>query len=392
MRDHNRLISVEMTVLSPVFIGGGEGAEWSPYGDFVQSGKRIELIDQKKLQLALEQHPEKIQEYVSGIREGFDNNRSDFSLERFIRKSLGMDLHEISQTSMPVEGNLGRNVIRRFISSAGRPFIPGSSVKGAIRTAILLDWIQTDPKGKQFLGILRRLLQGAGRRRFTSEFVYMNDREKRFDLEKACFGDIRNDVLRNLGISDTSCIDQSLMSIEEMRRVFVSPPSRHGQRRSDIPMWSQVVSVGAMIAFRMALRQPVVQTGFSFLDCQSPENLFSIINSQSKGVIELELAELGDDSPRELSAYIAFYEGLEAEFRHLSGNESILRLGGGKTWYDNSIGLAVDNEDFDPEDMLFLSMLRFLGLRSRRPFPSTRSAIMKNGLPALPPGWVKLRF
>ena len=378
MNEANRSQTVTLTTLSPLFIGAGDEAQWSPSTDLIQTGSHLILIDSGKLQNALQKHPEKVDTFVSGIRQGFDNNRSAFSLERFIRTDLHLDPQDLASRTLTIEGAVGRNHVRRFIATAGRPFVPGSSIKGALRTAVVLDWLQHNPQGKAFLSQITSLVEN--RNRYELE---------RLNPDEACFGTIASDPLRYLLVSDTGCIDKNVLSVSEVKRVSIKPPqnSRNGQR-SDIPQWSETIPPITTLSCTISIRKPIHNTGFPFIDSQSLPQLLSIVNRQSLDIINREIAQLEDNStPRAFAGFLQFYERLEQQ--HLGEHEALARIGSGKTWFDNSIGLALDNEVFDPKENLFGAFLKMLRLGGD-PFPSTRSAVVKNGQPSLPLGWVKL--
>lgn len=79
---------VALSMLSPVFIGGGEQATLSPYTDFIQQGNQVIIIDQHKLQNALGIKTDLIEEFVQGIRCGFDNNLANLDGGQFNQLQL----------------------------------------------------------------------------------------------------------------------------------------------------------------------------------------------------------------------------------------------------------------------------------------------------------------
>lgn len=368
---------VALSMLSPVFIGGGEQATLSPYTDFIQQGNQVIIIDQHKLQNALGIKTDLIEEFVQGIRCGFDNNRSVFSLSAFITNRLNLSLSEVEECRLPVEGDTQKNHIRRFIASGGRAYIPGSTVKGAIRTAVLVDWLLKTNPGKKQLAEIRMFVE-------KKEWSAL----KRLDPAKECFGSIARDAFKYLRVSDSALFDDTSLSVSEIKRVSIKEQNKHIQRRrADIPMWSEALNQGTESTCALSLLKPLSLTGFPFLDQQSILALLHILNAQSRESCERELQEL-ETAPRDFEPFRKFYGKLLDTINKIGGQEAIVRLGGGKTWFDNSIGFAIDQDDFGPE-FLFGAYLKMLKL-GNLPFPSTRSAVLKSNLPAQPLGWVKL--
>ena len=64
-----------------------------------------------------------------------------------------------------------------------------------------------------------------------------------------------------------------------------------------------------------------------------------------------------------------------------------MRVGGGKTFFENSVGLLLDRDDNELElFILAIKMPKYKG----GIFPKTRTTVMKNNQPFQPLGWVKL--
>jgi len=367
---------VSLTTLSPVFIGAGEEHVLSPYSDFIQQGDSLVYIDTDKLQEAMQGDKALIDAYVKGMRQ-FENNRSTFSLEDFITGTLGSAVDDFVTRTVRIEGNIRKNHIRRFTATGGKPFIPGSSLKGAIRTAVLVDWLLNKPRGKKQLDQIRECVKKRDRKLLNS-----------MNLDHLCFGNIANDAFRHLRISDSEVIDRSNISVGEMKRVSLSSgKKKHKQKQSSIPQWSEILdrSVETNISFSMIA--PFAKTGFDFLNSQSVDELFSIVNRVYKKSCRRELKMLNGLSL--FNDFSLFYKDLEQQITSLKSNEAIFRLGGGKTWFENSIGFSIDSEKFGPES-LFEKYLDLLLDIKKIPFPSTRSAIVRHNVPVSPLGWVKL--
>lgn len=133
-----KVYRMSLTTLSPVFIGNGEELNKSMY---VYNDNEIMIIDEKKL----------IKELLlrKGLYESFLNGCSsgNLNLTNFLEKNLhgykDIDIYKYKIKSYSnIKTNGKFNNINTFIkSSNGKPYIPGSSIKGAIRTAIIANEI-----------------------------------------------------------------------------------------------------------------------------------------------------------------------------------------------------------------------------------------------------------
>lgn len=367
--------TIKLTTLSPLHIGAGDEYILSPYSDYVQRGDSLIYIDTKKLQKAIQDDKALVDAFVNGIRQ-FENNRSTFVLEDFISSQLGMEIDDFAAHVVKIEGDCKKAHIHRFISTAGKPFIPGSSLKGAIRTAVLVDWLLNRKDGETELDKIRV----AVKRRHKKILEQMNP-------DRACFGSIKDDVFRYLRVSDSEPFESSHLVVGEMKRVVLPSENKKKQQQSNIPQWSELIGRSVETTLSLSMTPPAEQTGFPFLDHQSVPELFSIVSQVSLDSCQGELNELEDFD--EFRDFAGFYEDLRESIKSLQTNEAIIRLGGGKTWFDNSIGLALDNDEFGPPKLFEQYLDVLLGIDTT-PFPSTRSAIVNNDKPVEPTGWVKL--
>lgn len=380
MPERLRIATVTLQTLSPLFIGSGEESDLSPYTDFIQEGGQLIYLDERKFQAFLSEKPELVDKYVSGIRDGFENNRSTFSLAGFLASIPDMKRDNIERRRIAIDGEIKKNQLRRFLSTSGLPYVPGSTIKGAIRTAVLFDWIMNSRAGRKQLQEIKVLTEKRFRRDLQKTAV-----------ERNCFGPISRDTFRFLRISDTETAPSSAICVSEIRHLSLYPSTIVNKntryRKAEIPQWNELLRSGATTTFSISLEQPRERTGFSFFDEQKLAELFTIINRFSRESCLRELDEL-EERPQEFNRIYSFYEQLESQLGSLGESEAIIRLGGGKTWFDNSIGLALDSEEFG-EESLFGEYLNLLKI-GRLPFPSTRSVTVSDGRPQLPLGWVKL--
>ena len=132
-------MKVTLTTRTPVHIGTGE--KYYPNEYFATLAKNsdtrfISRIDQPKLFAAIGR--DLADELIDAIDE-------DFKLTDFIRKNNidGQSLRRYRAVNRSGEKDPGE--IREAIKTADSPYIPGSSLKGAIRTALIWNAIRGDP-------------------------------------------------------------------------------------------------------------------------------------------------------------------------------------------------------------------------------------------------------
>lgn len=365
-----RTWSVKLTTLSPLFIGSGKTL--SPYSDFIQEKNTLIYLDKKEIERVISGNPELIDAYVTEIRKNMENTTANVSLKNFITTRLKLSLESVTKQKIPLVGTIGRQQLRQFISTAGRPFIPGSSIKGAFKTAVLFDWLVSDKEGKSVLEELRKLVK----EKKSDEF-------NRFDIVQRCFGNISEDGFRFLHISDSETIPAEKIQATELKRVSILEKKGHS-----IPQPAECLAEKTETKLSITLQEPTGGVKLNFQYKEGLKDLFKKTKKISRKTVDAELAELDsseDDRNPDLESFLHFYESLEKEIEKLQPNETILRIGSGKTYFDNSIGHAVDD---DNELNAFLKLIdkKF----SSFPYPKTRTAVIKNDKPFRPLGWVKL--
>ena len=410
MPDRVKTYTVTLETLTPVFIGAGEHRVLSPYSDYVEEDRHVLILDPKKMEEALAENPELIDEYVTGIRQNMDNTRSNFSLGSFIRNRLRKDPADLASARLPIQGGaLGKNQIRRHIADAGRPFIPGSSIKGAFRTAVYFAWLTRDEQGKKhLLKLVQRteqlwtergsdvekidaFYQDGNRkqaRRLERELRDLLLKDKTFS-EDHLFGklsdssnpDFKGPDFRFFRVSDSSLLKAEALQITEIDRIKL----REVQKVS--PQWCEAIRPDSMATFHLSVeatfQSPFLQSLFS----NGIEPLVEVVHRFAKASVDYELETLERHDEPELQPVTRYYRN-ELETREIPPNTCLMRIGFGKTYYDNSIGLALYRHDRE----VFNHFRMLLGL-GRNPqskklvrgrFPTTRSFAAHDARPDAP--------
>jgi len=126
----NKKYHIELEVLTPLHVGAGQEKDWMKGSDYVKDAGKIYVLNQREVAKKLS-----VEELT-----GFLVNKDD----RGLKKKLAGALPEVSDMVFDAPAN-SDNDIKVFIKNGlnHKPFVPGSSVKGALRS-ILLDYFITD--------------------------------------------------------------------------------------------------------------------------------------------------------------------------------------------------------------------------------------------------------
>lgn len=295
--------NLRITGLSPVYIGSG--AKYSQL-DYIHRENHIFILDFDNL---LTQIPlEVIDDLTNDIQENFKNNVWKGNVEEFLSK-YKINWEESVAKKYELMGKIGRNEINQFIKTGEHIYIPGSSIKGAIRTAILFKILKDHPEKKNAFvkGIINNF----------------NDRE----IMKLIQTEGATDLLRALMISDSITKEDMPIKIVESRVYHLR------DKESTIPIYYEILdkdfkSVGTVkINTKLIDAKILVSEHFELRQ----ENIIEAINSFSKDIINYELNVFIKQDDPNLSDIIEFYKNLNSQLEGLKHNECILRLGQGSS-------------------------------------------------------------
>lgn len=140
---HLKTYKMKLTTLSPIFIGGGEFSDLSQLQYIYNSEtKELKIIDESKFIKFLKRTNllDKFIDYVSKPQYNKNNKYISPTLSYWVNqnfKNKDLDIYKrVEKLDNITNRNL--NYVRSFIKDKnGKPYIPGSSIKGAIRTAFL---------------------------------------------------------------------------------------------------------------------------------------------------------------------------------------------------------------------------------------------------------------
>lgn len=253
-----------------------------------------------------------------------------------------------------------------------RPYLPGSSLKGALRT--LLAWgIYTRIGRKPDLGQL------GPRAKYAAH-----------PLEQELFGrDANLDFLRALQVQDSAPLAED--GALRLEQVQVYP--------GGTPVEVEAVRAGAVFHLTVA----VDEYGFQ-------EKAARQLGWQGKRAWLGQLVTLGKEYARKrLLTEVAFFKAHGSPQRTLgfyaalvkqvvegemAEDEFLLQVGWGTGWESKTLGSGLLRQD----DVAFERMLRDYRMTKERnrqpsdPFPKSRTLALRGGEPALPLGWVRVKL
>lgn len=371
----------KLEVLSPVHIGTGE--QFSQF-DYAYDGRdqSLIMIDFDK---ALERPEVNADELSKAMR-----NRN-FRMDEFLSKQK-VDLRDVEKYRLPCKSDPGNAGLRAQIKDIyGNPYIPGSSIKGAIRTAYF--WTILDEDDDIFYSAesnLNSVLSRRGR---------VDNRRVDDSIEKKIFGKNPNfDLFRSVQVSDSKSIDQK--DCLEAGEIWTYTLNRNDklvpkrERNREYKIFVEQLKPGTDTNLNIKIdeylfSQDCAELGFEN-NQDNVHDFANICNYFAKYLINYERSFYNDYG---LDDIVEFYEQLKTEVDLDSNNEFLLCIGWGGGYETKTVTdlFREDEENFD-----FYELRKKLRLGKSRSgnyydpvFPKTRRLATERGVATCPLGWLK---
>jgi hypothetical protein len=222
----------------------------------------------------------------------------------------------------------------------------------------------------------------------------MRKHEDAFFPEQDLFGSLKTKTgpdARRIRVSDTSLTDQGLQ-VMALKRIRLTPNPRGGGK-AEIPIPREAFFSNTPLECSLGILSGFQSPVLRYWEEKPLTEILELLNGFTLDDLANEVYELenapGGDFGEEVDALLDFYQTLR---NRAKSGEVFLRLGFGKTIYDNSLALSLFNgiEDEDKATEAFDTFRQSFWRMNRhaRTYPATRTVTPGN----LPLGWVKLEI
>ena len=351
----------ELEVLSPLHIDAG-GGDLLADRDFVATTRGVWVIDTDKMWDVIDESVWNQEGFDAGISQLLNTSQYEECKRYRLNNPGGGQIPQIKPQTK---------------TAKWQPYIPGSSLKGAIRTGIA--WSMVDS------GTFAVTLDKIGRHR--------NDRNPRTaasQIEKEMFGSNPNkDLFRTLQISDTQPIDSESMRLYTAavfalqrrggRSEFVSKGNRFRFFLETLPPNTTLKGTIRLEDYLIDLKQ-----GRLYFDKKRDwvENFPTHCNEFSRFLLGYAINMYLDTG---LQRVAQFYEQLLQIANQLDEKrQCLLQVGWGTGWLGMTLGSALDDDTF------FEVRERYRLGRPGWEFPKSCRLIKVGNQAEMPLGWVKL--
>ena len=271
-------------------------------------------------------------------------------------------------------GNPNPSSIKECVKdSYYRPYIPGSSFKGAIRTG--LAWAMLKD------GLVK----------IDKRDIGYNPRYAGRTLMARLFGtDPNHDLLRAFSISDTeplvpgTSMELNMVAIYNLTRQN-SFQLKENRYRFAVEMIRPGTTFYGMVSIDDFLLGPDIAKRLGFdRNLEYLKKFIPYCNDFSKKLIEQEKNFFQE---YKLNKVIQFYNKLANLVEGLGENECLLQISWGTGWNAKTLQSVLS-----PELMQLIRAQFRLGRRESNVFPKTRRLVERNNVPEEPLGWIKIKL
>ena len=360
MKKLKRIFDVSLTTLAPLHIATGR--ELLMGYDYVTHGGRTWFLDAEKMLDSFVDEQGEFDDRILGRPAAELLQDADFTRDN--------DLFHYVIPGVPRSTRSGAVLREQIKDVYGRPYVPGSSLKGALRTILAWHGFQNQP-GMRFKA---RELNGG--RNWAGQ-----------GIERGIFGRNPNyDLLRSLHVADSKPIGAD--SLRLVNAQVVTGAEKFGSPIEAEAVWSDT-SFQTTIAFDLFLRTQAAETKLGFGPRNSwLDDLPSVAQAWGMARLQSEAAWFNQRKYVRIAQLYTQMAGLLAGNK-LGKNRFFIQLGWGGG-YDSKTISAVLRKDTQEWDT-FLDNRRLSPARMRRrrgdAFPKSRRVMVIKNVPVAPFGW-----
>ncbi|SFP83127.1 type III-A CRISPR-associated RAMP protein Csm5 [Parafilimonas terrae] len=381
---------VTIKTITPLHIGSGEVL--SPLADYwMDDKKNIHLINQDAFSQLI-QKKNRTNEYVKFATAIANENKTN-ALSNFAKTFLDEEISALSEKIIFKSFGINNPIkIDCCLQTEGKPFVPGSSLKGAIKTILLLNWLnsgeeESDNILDKFLDALNEAVVNNNTWKVEESYIH--------DVEEKLFGVLKGNARMPascLRIPDTNSIELSDIVIYKVDRFNLfkaeTADSSISVLKQCIPK-QYAFQTSIYLDFYSVKKQ---EHHFAFREITSKQKLFATINKASLSVLEHEYFIMSSNKvTARLKEYDSHLGRIKSAIEESNNQKAFLRLGFGKLQFYQTIALSILKYfDYDDENREWNNYLRYCNKFKKDIssfYPVTR---VLTSIGQEPLGWVEL--
>lgn len=362
-----------LTTLTPVCVKSHD-EPLSPLADYVQDGEQIHYIDQQKFLRKLSER-ELVDAYANMVAKVTIHQKGKHDEFKQFLDENDIQVKDIISISRPYFGKGNPTQVSRHIHSSGRVYIPGSTLKGAVTTALFFYWMKSNrrlwehdikdilnkywnQKGRLINGGKQKdgndswdlnQLKKVTKKQLSNKYAFLFDRY--LNRQKS---DNAYNFASLYGFTDTGFTDDVNIEISDFFRYNINPKNSLSSQLFEII--KEDVNLDAMLSIQVSpLFKEFKGTGkeykefeLAFFKDKDLSPLFKKINDFSlcflDSQIEFVSAIKSFNKTNFSDLYLEQLIDLKNKAIEMSGSSAIVAIGFGKSFLQSTIAMLLDAE------------------------------------------------
>jgi len=382
------VMNYQIETLTPLHVGSGQKLLPADYV-FDRANRAVVRVD---LDALFRDRSFPIARYIEKVKE------TGFSMEReFHNSGLIYRKYELDAASnfSDLADHLGQGAadILEQIKEGGRPYLPGSSIKGAVRSLLLRTILKHDHEREIYCRKLEETLRPPAGRRIPPRNFFSSAAENRL------LGQTNYSLLRVLQVGDSSLLASSNLELGCVR--ILSLTERGGYRWKDLgqgalrasgnqmgtPVFFEAIPAKTVFSGRIkidtSLLTPAVARELRFTETQiaTMKNIAALCREETESLL---IREQEFFARLDLPAGIAELKRLQDEADACKANQFLLPVAWGTGHRAKTTGWML------PDTLQTMIRGEFRLGREGFVFPKSRKISFQNGQPAGLVGWTRV--
>ncbi len=294
---------IKLQTLTPIHIGSGEVLKENFDYIKIKDGDcfYLTIINHKSVANILQQKDKFLfNKYISCLQSGesikdfIKTHLKNYNIEKYIKRYIYFD---------EKQKDIAKDLREQMYDGFGNPYIPGSSIKGAIRTVILSYLLKEDNK-------------------FNSKPDTLFKKEHKERNKK-----LEYNLMHSLQVSDAYFEQGSTDALNMINLNIRNQNSFHDTKAKQLV---EAITVGEESSFVMSINNVKY---FPF-PIESIKELFALINQHTKRILknEIDFWENYLDEDKIVQDYSDTCKNILAKFKSIDENSCILRVGHANGW------------------------------------------------------------
>lgn len=237
----------ELTCISPIHIGNGEILKPIDYV-YDKRKQQIFFLNEGKWKAYLVQH-QLLDEFFDYLRQARRSGnlftwlqRHDVTIDDV--KTMSSTVSRVETTNTQTTKDSVNDIHRLMTTSLGVPYIPGSSLKGCLRTGLLSYWIKQHPhKG------IRHWNEAKSCRPRDKWAAQSLEKDAFMCLQANTQSDMVKSCMRGLMVSDAMCVEPHVDTVVLQKVDATTKKNKQGQREKTIPLFRECIPAGTTLRF-----------------------------------------------------------------------------------------------------------------------------------------------